>query len=299
MGELHEPIAAAERPLTPEEQAVYDADLQDLKNAEEAHGMQGKLEGRVKFGLDPAGMMVVRDTAPLTKKIAEALGADTEKVWPLIKELHEKGPWAMADRLLAASDAEIRAYIVMADACHESGWPGYKPAAYLEDRKRVIEELSSFTADKFEERHAKLQNRVEGFEELTRTIDGKEIKIAAASNDAALPLSTKGFKGCIVRQDKMRFAQTSEIPDKMLEAAGLVPGFAEVYSPEKQGFVRVAYEGRPAGSRVVWVDSAQAGKPLEEMEPSAKRIAPGFVLTYANEALAIDLVGKSLAEKPE
>jgi len=296
MGEIKEPIAA-ERPLTPEEQAVYDADVQDLKNAEEQHGMKGKLEGRVKFGLDPAGMMIVRDIAPLAKKVAEALGTDPDKVWPLIKELHEKGPWTLADRLSSASEAEIRTYLILADACHESGWPGYKPDAYLADRKRVIDELSSFTADKFDERKKKLEGRVEGFEDLTRAVDGKEVKIAAASNDAALPLSAKGFKGCIVRNGEMRFAQTAEIPDKMLEAAGLVPGFAEVFSPEKQGFVRVAMDQKPAGARVVWVDKAQAGKTLEEMEPSAKRIAPGFLLTYANEALAIDLVAKSVAEK--
>lgn len=286
----------AERPLTPEEQAVYDGDLNSLKAAEEAHGMEGKLEGRVKFGLDPAGMMVVGETAPLAKKIAEALGTDPEKVWPLIKELHEKGPWELSERLRSASEAEIRVYLVLADACHESGWPGYKPAAYLEDRKRVIEELGSFTADKFNERKKKLEDRVEGFEDLTRTIDGKEVKIAAASNDAALSLSVRGFKGCIVRAGEMRFAQTAEIPDKMLEASGLTPGFAEKFNPEKQGFDRVPMD-QAAGGRVVWVDKSQAGKPIAEMEPSAKRIYPGYVLTYGNEALAIDLVAKSVAEK--
>lgn len=287
---------AAERPLTPEEQAVYESDLKDLKSAEEAHGMRGKLEGRVKFGLDPAGMMVVGETAPLTKKIIEALGADAEKVWPLIKELHEKGPWEMADRLKNATDAEIRAYIVMAEACHESGWPGYKPAEYLKDRARVVDSLGAFSPDQFDARKKKLEDKVEGFEDLTRTVDGKEAKIAAATNDAALPLSVRGFKGCIIRAGEMRFAQTSDIPDKMLEGAGLIPGFAEKFNPEKQGFDRVPME-QAAGGRVVWIDKSQAGKPLADMEPSAKRIAPGYVLTYGNEALAIDLVAKSVAEK--
>jgi len=288
--------AAVEQPLTPEQQQVFDQDVADLKAAEESHGMKGKLEGRVKFGLDPAGMMVVRDTAPLANKVAEALGTDPEKVWPLIKELHEKGPWELSERLKSASDAEIRTYLVLANACHESGWPGYKPAAYLEDRKRVIEELGSFTADKFDERKKRLEDGVEGFEDLTRTVDGKEVKIAAATNDAALPLSVRGFKGCVARAGEMRFAQTSEIPDKSLEAAGLVQGFAEKFNPEKQGFDRVPMD-QAAGGRVVWVDKSQAGKPIAEMEPSAKRIAPGYVLTYGNEALAIDLVAKSVAEK--
>ncbi len=288
--------AAVEKPLTPEEQLTFNQDVADLKAAEESHGMQGKLEGRVKFGLDPAGMMVVRDTAPLSAKIAESLGTDTEKVWPLIKQLHEQGPWNSADRLKAADDGEIRAYIVLAEACHESGWPGYTPAKYLEDRKRVIDQLSSFSVDEFATRKTDLENRVENFEDLSRTVDGKEVKLAAATNDAALPLSVRGFKGCVIRDGEKRFAQTSNIADKLLEDAGLVPGFAEKFNPEKQGFDRVPMD-QAAGGRVVWVDKTQIGKPLEEMEPAAKRIAPGYLLTYGNETLAVDLVAKSIAEK--
>lgn len=288
---------AVEQPLTPEEQAIFDADVKDLTEAEEKYGMKGKLAGRVKFGLDPAGMMVMRESAPLTAKLAEALGTTPEKVWPLIKELHEKGPWELADRLTAAAEPEIKAYLVMADACHESGWPGYTPAKYLEDRTRVIDELGSFTADKFEERRKHLQERIGEMELIPQNVNGKEIKVPIVSTDAALPLSTQGYKGCVVRQGEMRFAQTANIPDSLLEGAGLTPGFAEVFSPEKQGFERVSYEGRPAGARVVWVEQSQAGKPLEEMEPAVKRIAPGFLLTYANEGLAVSLVAKAVAEK--
>lgn len=274
--------------LNPEEQMVFKNDLKDLQQAEEEHGMGGKLEGRVKFGLDPAGMMVVRDTAPLAAKIAAELGTTEAQVWPLIKELHEKGPWELADRLKAAEDPEIRTYLVLAASCQEANWPGYAPKAYLEDRNRVVKELGSFTSDKFAERRKAIASRVE-IEKIEA--DGA---VPVIEGDAALLLAVQGYKGCVAKTGEMRFAQTSNIEDKLLEENGLVKGFVEINS-EKTGYERVSLEDpRAAKGRTVWIDSKEATKGLSEMDPVAKRIGPGYVLTYKNENLAIQLVASAL-----
>ncbi|PIR74831.1 MAG: hypothetical protein COU35_00385 [Candidatus Magasanikbacteria bacterium CG10_big_fil_rev_8_21_14_0_10_47_10] len=87
----------------------------------------------------PHGDVVIKQgTAEYAQKIAEGFGADPKKVEDIIQDLHKSGPWAAADRLSAATDPEIKTYLTLAAACQESGWPGYDPAGYMEDRKRVV-----------------------------------------------------------------------------------------------------------------------------------------------------------------
>ncbi|PIR74830.1 MAG: hypothetical protein COU35_00380 [Candidatus Magasanikbacteria bacterium CG10_big_fil_rev_8_21_14_0_10_47_10] len=136
------------------------------------------------------------------------------------------------------------------------------------------------------------------------TIDRVEAggKVPIAEGDVALPLAIQGYKGCVAKAGEMRFAQSANIEDSSLGSQGLVQGFAEVFSPKandgKGGFVRVSMEDAPANARVVWVAEGESGKSLDEMAPSAKRIAPGYVLTYKNEDLAVQLVADAI-EKME
>lgn len=274
--------------LNPEEQMVFDRDVAQLKAAGEEHGFKG-FEARTQFGLDPAAMMTIDGTRADAEAVIEKLGTTPEAVWPFIKELHTSGPWAHAAELSAATDPAIRSYIVLASACEESGWPGYKPDEYMrKDRPRVINELSSFTADEFDARRNKLTKRAK----IDRVVDG----VPVAEGDVALPLSIQGYKGCVAKAGEMRFAQSTDIPDALLEKHGLVKGFAEVFAgPGK--FERVAMDSPEAAKgRVIWVDAGEQGKPLADMAPAVKRIAPGFVLAYTNEQLAVDLVKDAIAE---
>ena len=285
---MSHPESSAE--LAPDQRMIFEADTKALKNGGEDHDIQG-LEGRVKFGLDPAGMLVVKETLPLVKNVAESLGTDVETIWPLIAKLHKEGPWESAEDLSAASESDIRAYIVLAAACQEVGWPGHTPKGYLEDKKRVIEELGSFTSDSFDERKASIISRI--------TIDhmAGDGNIPVAEGDPALPLSLQGYKGCVAKNKEDLYAQTTLIPDALLEKNGLVRGFAEVYSPQEDGFVRISLDDPKAGGgRIVWVESGQSGKDLKDMEPAAKRIFPGYVLTYKNEDLAVELVRSSIED---
>jgi hypothetical protein len=279
--------------LSADQQRTFDADVANLQKVGEEAGV-AHLEGRVKFGLDPAAMMLMPETAPLTAEMSEKLGVDQETVLNLIKELHKRGPWDFAERLKDGSEPEIKAYIAMASMCHEKGWPGYKPNEYLEDRARVISDLAAFDPAKLDKYRKDMADRIKGFEDKTEVIDGKEIKIAAVDSDAALSLAMDGYKGCVVRGGEMRFVQTTNIPDAILESSGLVKGFGEVYDPAIDNFKRVSADTE--GARIIWVDGSDASKPIDEMTPRVKRIAPGFVLAYKDEALAMDIVKKAVAE---
>lgn len=280
--------------LSNEQQQVFDTDAENLQKAGEEAGIP-HLEGRVKFGLDPAAMMLMPETSPLTQEMAEKLNIDHDKVLDLIKELHKRGPWDFAEQLKDATEPKIQAYIALASFCHEKGWPGYEPNEYLEDRKRVISDLEKYEPDKIEEYRQQINDRIDGLEDASVTIDGKEVKVAFVNSDAALPLAMEGYKGCVVRSGEMRFVQTANIPDSILETQGLVKGFGEVYDPKIDGFKRVPADTK--GARIVWVDSGDADKPLDDMKPRVKRIAPGFILAYDDEDLALELVKTAVAVK--
>lgn len=271
--------------LDPQEQMTFDADLADLR----ASGIP-LLEMRTKFGLDPAGMMSVRDTKPLTHHIVEAEGGDLKKTWQLITELHTKGPWGHAEQLKAAADPETRTYLALAAATQEIAWPGYTPKQYMEDRQRTVEKLSSYTPDQFD---AWRQELVDKVNIIWVAADGK---VPVAEGDPAVVLSAQGYKGCVVAAEADRFAQTEQISDALLEAQGLAPGFGEVRGADG-AFQRVALADAPPGARTVWVRKDEAQKPWADMEPAAKRIGPGNVLTYKNEDLAVDLVVAAIENK--
>lgn len=281
--------------LSAEEQSVFDHDLRDLTAAEEQYDLHGKLTGRLKYGLDPASMMVIRDLAPLARQIIAACGTTEERVWPYIARLHQHGPWAEAERLSAGEDPEVKVYLILIAATHESTErSGYTPREYLDDRKRVMETLRTFTLDQFKTRKEEVEERVTGFEDRSVEMHGKQIRVAVATNDAALALAVRGFKGCVIRDGEMTFAQTEDIPDQLLEERGFVRGFGERFNPSLSAFERVSPDTK--GARVVWVAQADADKPMADMTPMAKRIAPGYLLTYGREDLALDLVQRSILE---
>jgi len=62
--------------LSPDAQMTFDQDVRELKAAGDSVGIHG-LESRVKFGLDPAAMMIVRDSASLSEAIAKSFGTST------------------------------------------------------------------------------------------------------------------------------------------------------------------------------------------------------------------------------
>lgn len=269
-------------PLNPEEQMIFDRDVAQLKAAGEAHGFKG-FEARTQFGLDPAAMLTIDSAKADAEAVAEKLGTTPEAVWAVVKELHTSGPWAKSDQLSAAADPAVRAYLVLAAACHESGWPGFKPDEYMQDRERVIADLKGFDAGQFDAKRQEIVDRVK----IDHVVDGV---VPVAEGDVALPLAIQGYKGCVAKAGEMRFAQTTNIPDQLLEQHGLVKGFAEVFAGPGN-FQRVALDSPEAAKgRVIWVEAAEQSKPLADMAPAAKRIAPGYVLAYGNEKLAVDLV---------
>ncbi|NBS41942.1 hypothetical protein EBS80_04790 [bacterium] len=180
----------------------------------------------------------------------------------------------------------------MVAACHEAGREGYSPAQYMTDRANVMDELGSFSLEKFDERKRELRERVKHLELVRHSVDGIEVTVPVAEGDVALPLAMDGYRGCVSKAGDSYFAQTTDIPDALLESNGLAKGFGEKFDPVTGGFSRV-HPTEP-GARAVWVADTEVEKPISDMVPVAKRIAPGYVLTYGDKDRAVALVARAI-----
>lgn len=272
--------------LTPEEQEQYERDEADLQ-AEDP-----RLVSRLKFGIDPAAMMVLRDIKPISARIAEMCGTTLDKVWPLIRELHDEGPWNKSDQLKTGLASEIQTYIVLAEACHETEDQkvGMTPREYLEDRIRVIQHLLSFTPTQVQGRKHALMDRIQDKRSfITIEVHGKNITVPCGEGDPALAFAMEGYKGCVTKGGPMYFAQTSYIPDEVLDSMGLMPGFGEVFDPKTGEQQRFSLTESPEHARIVWVRKGDT----VHLVPIAKRISEGYILTYEDKELAAKLVALS------
>ena len=86
----------------------------------QAHNLRG-LEGRIKRGLDPAGMLAVPGTRSKLEGIANAIGADMKAVDQLTAELHVGAIWNKADSLAKCEDPNVQLWMIAAEATSEKG----------------------------------------------------------------------------------------------------------------------------------------------------------------------------------
>lgn len=278
--------------------AMAAADAQVLREAETRLGMEGKLVGRVKHGLDAAAMLVLPDVKPHAEHVAIELKADVAKLWEFVKALHSQGPWAVADRLADKTDAVAQAYLVLSSSCQEAGHAGLSPAKYAEDKVRVVAELAAFQADDLEARRAKIHERVgevSRFKVRNKKKSIRTVRVAVASGDPALPLAMDGEFGCVSQYGEEFAAQAESISDYMLEDRGFRPGFCEEYDATTGGYKRVAL--KTPGARTVWVDRDAGWGEINKLTPRVKRIAEGFVWTYKDKDLALKLAGEAMRHR--
>ena len=96
-------------------EARIDGATKALQAFGEQHGLRG-LEGRVQRGLDPAGMLAVPETRAELEQVVDKLGASMDDVIKLTNELHVGGIWQNAERLAAAEDGDVKAWIIAGEA---------------------------------------------------------------------------------------------------------------------------------------------------------------------------------------
>jgi hypothetical protein len=270
------------------------ADVHTLQEAEVRLGMEGKLVGRVKHGLDAAAMMVLPDVKPHAEHVAAELNADVAKLWEFVKALHTIGPWTVADRLADKTDAVAQAYLVLSSSCQEAGHSGLSALQYETEKARIMAELAAFQADDLEARRATIQDRIgeiSRFKVRNKKKSIRTVSVPVASGDPALPLAMDGEFGCVSQYGEEFAAQAQSISDNLLRDRELRPGFCEEYDAKTGEYKRVALN--TPGARTVWVDQ-NARWDVNKLTPRAKRITDGFVWTYKDRDLALKLAGDAI-----
>ena len=276
--------------LTEEQKAEYKADAEALKQAPTPG-----LESRLQWGLDPAAMMEVPGVKNLVENILETLAPGEEstarwqRVRALTEDLHKNGPWNHAEDLKAATKPEIKAYLLLAAACGQRKLSG--PLEYLMDKVRVQTELSTFVPEAFAQRISKFEKELQVIE-MNVQVNDRSIKVPLAQGDPALALAMRGYHGCVVKGGDLYFVQATEITDDVLHQEGLEPGYGETFDAKVGTQVRVPLDTK--GCRIVWVKQEELSKSIEEQIPAIKRIGKGYVLTYGNQHLALQIAGRVL-----
>lgn len=306
------PLAVSEQaPLTVEQEQLIAADTEQLKAYAETHGLR-QLEARIQHGLDPSGMLAVGETRALATRIAKEVGTSIVQAEAFISALHTQGPWQNVEKLKdGGTTPEAKWYLHLASACVEKNGKGglLDKQGYLQDRARVVAELTGYAEAKPSVREGQFKERLQervynlpGFQ--VEEMDG--VKVPIAEGYPFIGMAAQGYEAGVSRTGPeddaktMYFAATAAFHEPTLETIGMVPIFAEVYDAATQSMERVAADSEEAKrGRLVYGSSDQISQALKEREGALKRISPGYYLAYGDKNLAVRLVAAEINSRKE
>lgn len=252
------PIGSAPRP--------GNSDLEIKKKKIEAHTLQLKnyglygLEGRVQHGLDPAGMLAVSEVREIVVKLLQKAGIKIEDVEALTKELHIGAIWEKSDDLAAGEKGEVKAWMLLADECHEVNDRDLSSDEYLQDVNRIKDSFHSAEKDPQAALDTAVKRIIETAKEKFTLKDG----VPFAEEDAFLFMAIAGEKFGVCKDGDLYFAGAAKLDYSILEQEGLV-----AVEKEDRGRVTTFYQRN--GEDVV------------------KVLYPGLAIVFGDENLALRL----------
>lgn len=226
--------------------------LADLR----ASGLYG-LEGRVQRGLDPAGMLAVKETRTAIEELMKKASININEVDTLTKALHVGAIWSKADDLSKAEKPEVRAWMLLADECHEVNDKDLSTDEYLHDVDRIDADLKNAQQDPEAAIEKAVQNIVATAKEKFIKKDG----VPFSEEDAFLHMAIAGEKFGVCKSGDLYFSGADQLDYSILEAEGLT-------AIEKEDRGRVATFFQREGKDVV------------------KKLYPGLAIVFGDEELA-------------
>lgn len=253
-----------------------DKKIEDIRKQLQEYGEENKLkglEGRIERGLDPAGMLAVKETREKLEKIAKALGAKIENVVKLTNELHVGAIWDRADDLVNGYDPAVETWMIAAEiaASDEEKKGDLEKEEFLKDYKRVNWWLDKAVEDpEWSAKQAK-EDLIESSKEQFKMEDGVPI---SKLDSGFLAMAVNGYEAGVVEQGGMLFVGAKELDFDVLEKLGL-------HTEEKED------RGRKA---IFYVD--ENGKDI------VKKLYPGLgIVLTGDKKLAKELVVGTVGEK--
>ena len=234
---------------------VYVRHGTNLRDYAAEHGLRG-LESRLQRGLDPAGMLAVSETK---KVIEEKFGDVYEKIVDVTDALHVGAIWSNASDLAAVEKREIKAWMLMAYACHEVNDKDLTPSEYVADFRRVEQTLRETDAD--EAVNAMRSRAAESFV----VEQHKSQEIPFSTEDAFLFMAMLGHKSGVVQAGDIYFVGADSLD---FETFAKDNGLSAV---EKEDHGRMCRFYQKGGADCV------------------KQLYPGFAIVFTDKELAMEL----------
>ncbi len=223
------------------------------------YGLPG-LEGRIQQGLDPAGMLAVKETRQIIERILDKVGIDMEKIEVLTRELHVGAIWDKSYDLALAEKPEVKVWLLLADKCHEVNDRELTFEEYSKDANRIIEELKEAEKDPEYFFEVSRQNIVENARLKFTKKDG----VPFSNEDAFLHMSIAGEKYGVCASGDIYRVGANRLDYSILEREGLVS-----VQKEERGEICIFFQ--KDGRDVVKIKN------------------PGYAIVFGNEELALRL----------
>ena len=224
-----------------------------------AYGLYG-LEGRMQRGLDPAGMLAVKETREIFERVAAGAGISIEDVETLTKALHTGAIWSNAEDLAKAEKPAVQGWMLLADECHEVNDRDLSQDEYLSDVDRIKDSLQAAEGDP----RVTLQRSVESFIKSAKEKYVMKDGVAFAETDAFIYMAIGGEQAGVSKADDLYFVGADKLDYETLKAKGFT-----AVRKEDRGREATFYQRN--GQDVV------------------KELYPGFAIVFGDEQLALEL----------
>lgn len=250
---------------------------EELKAYGEQYRLRG-LEGRIQRGLDPAGMLAVKETREKLERIAKGLGADMKDVISLTNELHVGGIWKNADALAEGKRPDVKTWMVAGEVTvsGKEKEQDLTPEEFIADYERVNKLLEEGGSNPEDFAVRARENLITRSREQYKVEDGVPV---SELDSGFLAMAVNGHKAGIVK-DKggLLFVGANELDYGSLEKVGL-----KALEKEDRGRMATFYQD-------------QEGKDV------VKKLYPGFSIVLNGDigvGKKLAMSGAELASKRE
>ncbi|MFH1830752.1 MAG: HD domain-containing protein [Pseudomonadota bacterium] len=182
-----------------------------------AHDLEG-LESRVTFGLDPAGMLAVKETHALASQLADALGASMDAVTKLTNEMHVGAVWQNAAALNQGTEPAIQVWSILGDIMGTE--EDLDEAGFRADYKKLIANLLQALTDPTAAAQTAHQNTISAAQNSNVYIEGG-VAISDNHKDTAAMAIMGHTRGIIKAGSVLLVFAGSPIDYSVLEGMGL------------------------------------------------------------------------------
>ncbi len=185
----------------------------------EANGIKG-LDGRIKRGLDPAGMLAVQEIRDKIIKLTEQYGATIEDIDKLTKELHVGAIWDKAGALAEGTDPAVKTWMSMAEAtvANKEYSGDITEQEFILDLNRINSVLDEATNDP-EKFFTSAKNNLVDRSKEQFSMD-EDVPYSEA-HGGFLAMAVNGHRSGIVGQGDNLFVGSNELDFGVLEKIGL------------------------------------------------------------------------------